>query len=111
MGVTKSNLFTEEQNQLALYAKALGHPARIAILEHLLQANACINGDLVKELGLAQPTISQHLNALKEAGIIQGTIEGTRMNYCINPSCWQEIQKALSMFLGRFKFPPQPDCC
>lgn len=111
MGVTKSNLFTEEQNQLALYAKALGHPARIAILEHLLQANACINGDLVKELGLAQPTISQHLNALKEAGIIQGTIEGTRMNYCINPSCWQEIQKALSMFFGRFKFPPQPDCC
>lgn len=111
MGITKTDLFTQQQNQLALYAKALGHPARIAILEHLLTANACINGDLVKELGLAQPTISQHLKALKEAGIIQGNIEGTRMNYCINPQCWQELQKVLSSFFNRFQSPGKADCC
>lgn len=65
--------------------KALGHPARIAILEYLLKVNDCICGDLVKELPLSQATISQHLTALKEAGLIQGTIEGNRICYCVDP--------------------------
>src|SRR4051812_37470903 len=77
MGLTKTELFTENQNEMAAMAKAIAHPARIAILQHLLKANACINGQLVEELGLAQATISQHLKELKAVGLIQGTIEGT----------------------------------
>ena len=76
MGITKSEIFTAEQNELAALAKVLGHPARIAILEHLLQIDKCICGDLVLEIGLAQPTISQHLKELKNAGLIKGNIEG-----------------------------------
>lgn len=99
MGITKVELFTQEQNQLAQAAKVLGHPARIAILEHLLRANSCINSDLVEELGLAQATISQHLRELKDLGLIQGTVEGTRLCYCINPSKWAEINR---LFMGLF---------
>ena len=98
MGATKTELFTDRQNELANMAKAIGHPARIAILQHLVKINACICGDLVEELGLAQPTISQHLKELKNAGIIQGTIEGTSVCYCINPQVWQEYRQMFSVF-------------
>ena len=74
MGVTKTDLFTDAQNEIAATAKAFAHPARVAIIHHLLKSNVCINGDLVEELGLAQATISQHLRELKDIGIIQGTI-------------------------------------
>ncbi len=84
MGITKTELFTNEQTKLAQLAKAFGHPARIAIIEHLLKVNSCICGDLVNELPLAQPTISQHLKELKNAGIIKGTIEGKSICYCID---------------------------
>ncbi|MCB0761219.1 MAG: winged helix-turn-helix transcriptional regulator [Flavobacteriales bacterium] len=103
MGITRTDLFTETQNELAQIAKALGHPARIAIIQHLVAANACINSDLVQELGLAQATISQHLRELKDAGIIQGTIEGTRVSYCINPQRWTEISKAMDSLFGSYK--------
>jgi predicted transcriptional regulator len=96
MGVTKSSLFTEDQNKLAGKAKVLGHPARIAIIEYLLQSKVCINGDLVNELGLAQATISQHLKELKQSGIIQGNIEGTSVCYCIDPNGWNEFKKSFS---------------
>ena len=76
MGLTKTEIFTDKQNKLATMLKALGHPARIAILQHIIKADTCICGDLVDELGLAQPTISQHLKELKNVGLIQGTIEG-----------------------------------
>ena len=99
MGLTKSEIFTEEQNQLATIAKVLGHPARIAIIQHLFKLNSCVCGDLVNEIGLAQPTISQHLKELKKVGIIKGTIEGTSVCYCINPSTWKEIKTLLSSFL------------
>jgi len=92
MGATRTELFSEEQNALAMAAKAFAHPARVAIIQHLLKINACINGDLVEELGLAQATISQHLLELKEIGIIQGRVEGTRVNYCLNPERWAEIK-------------------
>lgn len=111
MGVTKSDLFTEAQNDMAMAAKALGHPARIAIIEYLLKANRCINGDLVNELGLAQPTISQHLRELKGIGIIQGTIEGTSVSYCINPKRWAEIQKKFNEIFSQFEDPTSKDCC
>ncbi len=84
MGATKTEHFTKQQNQLAVIAKALGHPARIAIIEHLLKVNECICGDLVKEIPLSQPTISQHLKELKNAGIIKGNIEGNSICYCID---------------------------
>lgn len=84
MGVTKVESFTKEQNELAMIAKALAHPARIAILQHLIEVKACITKDIVDELPLAQPTISQHLKELKKAGLVQGNIEGTSICYCVN---------------------------
>lgn len=110
MGITRSDLFSAEQNTLALAAKAFAHPARVAIIQHLLKAKACINGDLVEELGLAQATISQHLRELKEIGIIQGTIEGTRVNYCINPKKWKEVKSQLLHLFDQFD-NPESSCC
>lgn len=111
MGVTKTNLFTEEQNQLAFFAKAFSHPARVAIIQHLLKTNACINGDLVLELGLAQATISQHLRELRDIDIIQGTIEGSRISYCINPLKWKEIRGQFDELFDAFSMPLDVDCC
>jgi predicted transcriptional regulator len=103
MGVTRTDLFTKEQNELAQVAKAIAHPARVAIIQYLLRCNACINGDLVQELGLAQATISQHLRELKDIGIIQGTIEGVSVSYCINASRWNEIKSMLDILFSQFK--------
>lgn len=110
MGVTKTELFTEQQNALASAAKALAHPARIAILEYLLKSDTCINGDLVQELGLAQATISQHLWELRDIGIIQGSIEGVSVCYCINPEKWNEVQSVFNSFFKKYK-QPKGDCC
>ncbi|MFO7826416.1 MAG: metalloregulator ArsR/SmtB family transcription factor [Cyclobacterium sp.] len=107
MGVTKSDLFSETQNELAAVAKVLAHPARIAIIQYLLKSNTCINGHLVEELGLAQATISQHLKELKNSGIIQGTIEGVSVSYCINPLRWEEIK---GIFNSLFESFPSPNC-
>ena len=101
MGVTKTEVFTEEQNQLAEYAKALAHPARIAILEYLLKHKSCITGDLVEELPLSQSTVSQHLKELKRVGIIQGTIEPPRVCYCIDEEVWQNAKSALLSILNQ----------
>jgi DNA-binding transcriptional ArsR family regulator len=98
MGITKTALFTSEENELAIVLKALGHPARIAIMNYLAKMNECICGDLVNELPLAQPTISQHLKELKNAGLIQGTIEGTSICYCINSDGFEKIR----FFFERF---------
>lgn len=98
MGATKKDLFTADQNILAEMAKAIAHPARIAILQELLRANACICGDLVNELGLAQATISQHLKELKNVGLIQGNIEGTSVCYCINPGVWNNYKVVFGAF-------------
>ena len=102
MGLTKSEIFTDRQNKLAGMMKALAHPARIAIIQHLIKANACICGDLVGELGLAQPTISQHLKELKNAGLIQGTIEGVSVCYCIEPTAWKLLNKELDAFFASY---------
>jgi DNA-binding transcriptional ArsR family regulator len=103
MGLTKSEIFTDKQNKLAGMMKALAHPARIAIIQHLIKTNACICGDLVDELGLAQPTISQHLKELKNAGLIQGTIEGTSVCYCIEPRAWMNYQKEIGALFAGYK--------
>ncbi len=92
MGATKTDHFTDKQNQLATLAKALGHPARIAIMDYLLRTDACICGDIVNELPLAQPTVSQHLKELKNAGLIKGSIEGRAVCYCINERALQKLQ-------------------
>ena len=109
MGVTKSEIFTDKQNRLAAMMKALAHPARIAIVQHLIKTNACINGDLVEELGLAQATISQHLKELKNAGLIQGTIEGTSVCYCIEPKMWALYQKEIGALFAAYK--GSDNCC
>jgi len=92
MGITKSKHFTEEQNELATLAKAIGHPARIAIIQHLIKVNSCVCGDIVNELPLAQPTVSQHLKELKNAGLIKGTIEGNAICYCLNKEGFDKIK-------------------
>jgi len=109
MGLTKTEIFTEEQNRLAIMLKALAHPARIAILQQIMKANACICGDLVGELGLAQATISQHLKELKNAGLIQGTIEGVSVCYCIEPGAWKLLSEQLGNFFGTYN--QMDNCC
>ncbi|MFV0346522.1 MAG: ArsR/SmtB family transcription factor [Bacteroidales bacterium] len=84
MGASKTDHFSEQQNRIATIAKALGHPARVAIIDYLLKVNQCICGDIVSKLPLSQPTISQHLRELKSAGLIKGTIEGNSVCYCID---------------------------
>ena len=103
MGVTKSEIFTKKQNKLATMLKALAHPARIAILEHVINSRSCICGDLVEELGLAQATISQHLKELKTAGIIKGTVEGTSVCYCINDKIWKQYIQEMETFFVSYK--------
>lgn len=110
MGATKSDLFTKQQNQMANMAKALAHPARIAILQYLVRKNACVCGDLVEELGLAQATTSQHLKELKTAGIIQGSIEGVSVCYCINPKVWNEYKELFSDFFKEVNLTGK-SCC
>lgn len=109
MGITKSEIYTSKQNKLATVLKALAHPARIAIIEHLVKSDECICGDLVEELGLAQATISQHLKELKSIGIIKGCVEGTSVSYCIDEKVWKQIKNELESFLVSYKTIQQ--CC
>ncbi len=110
MGITKSEIFTEEQNQLASIAKVLGHPARVAILNHLFSINACVCGDLVEEIGLAQPTISQHLKELKNLGLIKGNVDGTKVCYCIDTENWSKMKQVMILFLNQ-DLENKIDCC
>ena len=109
MGATKTDLFTKQQNEIAGMAKAIAHPARVAILQYLVKKNACVGGDLVEELGLAQPTTSQHLKELKNAGIIQGTVEGTSVCYCINAKVWKQYKELFNSFFKDVN--PEGNCC
>lgn len=110
MGVTKTEQFTDNQNKIALLAKVIGHPARVAILQHLFKINSCFCGDLVTEIGLAQPTISQHLKELKQIGLIKGTIDGTSVCYCIDRKNWNLMKQNIMSFLNQDVLPNQ-DCC
>jgi predicted transcriptional regulator len=108
MGLTKTDLYTAEQNKLALLAKAMSHPARIAILDFLIKSDQCITGDIVKEIGLAQATISQHLKELKHLGLIQGTVSGVSVCYCINEPKWNEIKILFNKFFDNYI---SENCC
>lgn len=101
MGASKSAYFSEEENRIATIAKALGHPARVAIMAHLAQVNACICSDIVHELPLAQPTVSQHLKELKQAGLIKGAIEGNAICYCIDSEALQALARYLVDVLAK----------
>lgn len=107
MGITKSTLFSKTDNRLAQTAKALGHPARIAIIKHLLKVNACICNDLMDVIHLSQPTLSQHLKELKTAGIIQGSVEGTSICYCLN----EKAIAPLKTLLEKISRHDKPTCC
>jgi ArsR family transcriptional regulator, arsenate/arsenite/antimonite-responsive transcriptional repressor len=99
MGLSKKESFTARQNRIADLAKALAHPARIAILEFLAGQTACVCGDIVEELPLSQATVSQHLAELKRIGLIKGEIEGPRVCYCIDQKAWTDAKQLLSQFL------------
>ncbi|MGJ1266597.1 ArsR/SmtB family transcription factor [Sphingobacterium spiritivorum] len=101
MGITKTEIFTDEQNKLASLFKVLGHPARIAILQYIIDQKTCICNDLVDELGLAQATISQHLKELKNMGIIKGSIEGKSVCYCIEENVWKHFQQQFNIFFNQ----------
>jgi ArsR family transcriptional regulator, arsenate/arsenite/antimonite-responsive transcriptional repressor len=104
MGITKTEGFSTEQNELAGIAKALGHPARIAIMQYLMSVDTCICGDIVNVLPLAQPTISQHLKELKNAGLINGNVEGNAICYCVNRETVAAFLEAMSLFKSKKKF-------
>jgi DNA-binding transcriptional ArsR family regulator len=110
MGATKTEQYTEAQNELANRLKALAHPARLAIVEQLLDSNTCVCGDLAESLGLAQPTVSRHLKELKNAGIIRGTIEGKRVCYCIDHQGWGELRQWVETLFARFEDGTE-NCC
>tara|TARA_R110002072_G_scaffold15899_1_gene63190 strand:+ start:49 stop:378 length:330 start_codon:yes stop_codon:yes gene_type:complete len=99
MGITKAHRFTEQQNNLATMAKALAHPARIAILQYLSTQKNCVCGSIVNEIGLAQATVSQHLKALKEAGLVQGTVDGVRTCYCLDTQRLENVKGQLANLL------------
>ena len=110
MGLTKTEMFTDQQNEIAIFAKAFGHPARVSILQKLFKLDTCFCGDLVGEIGLAQPTISQHLKELKHLGLIKGTVEGTSVCYCINKDNWLKMKNIMIQFLDQ-DVPKNEDCC
>ena len=109
MGATKTEHFTDKQNAIAILAKALGHPARVAIVEYLVKVDACICGDIVNELPLAQPTISQHLKELKNAGLIKGNIEGNAICYCIDEKAIGKLQDYFEKIAS--KLDRKNNCC
>jgi len=110
MGLTKTYIYTPEHNRIASFAKVIGHPARLAILQHLLKVQACICGDLVDEIGLSQPTISQHLREMKDIGLIKGNIEGTKVCYCIDDDTYNELRTIFSK-LFNLDLSADNSCC
>ena len=110
MGLTKSEIFTDQQNEIANISKVFGHPARVAILQYLFKTDSCICGDLVDEIGLAQPTISQHLKELKNIGLIKGNIDGTSVCYCIDKDNWTQMKTIISEFLNQ-DLNKENSCC
>ena len=109
MGATKKNQFTIIQNRKAELFKALGHPARIAILEFIIQQPSCVCGDIVEELPLSQSTISQHLTALKNVGIIKGDISGVKTCYCIDDEVWVELGVVSNLLMNSYR--EKNKCC
>jgi ArsR family transcriptional regulator, arsenate/arsenite/antimonite-responsive transcriptional repressor len=111
MALNKKEAFTQQDQDLAVFANALSHPARIAILKLLAEHQECICGKIVELLPLAQSTVSQHLKELKKAGLIDGTIDGPRSCYCINPQAFQEFSVSFNNMLDTLKIDNSKTCC
>ncbi len=112
MAINKKDVFKKEESELADFAKALAHPARIAILKALAKNGTCICGEIVEVLPLAQSTVSQHLKELKKAGLIKGTIEGTKSCYCINWPVFEAFSEIISkLFLSLKAQGEENKCC
>ncbi len=116
MATHKRAEFTEAEQQLAAVAKALGHPARVAIVRLLAQRRACVCGELVLELPLSQSTVSQHLKELKAAGLVQGEVDGPRVCYCFDATGWAAARQLLGGLLAEMPAPTAsavaaPRCC
>ena len=107
MGLSKTEEFTKTQNEIANLAKALGHPARIAILQFLAEKKVCVCGDIVDELPLSQSTVSQHLKELKKVGLIKGDIEGPSVCYCLDNKAIAKAKK----LLGDLLHEAHDSCC
>ncbi|MEO1012415.1 MAG: metalloregulator ArsR/SmtB family transcription factor [Bacteroidota bacterium] len=107
MGTTKTELFNPSQNRLAVAAKVMGHPARVAILHYISKKEGCICNDLVDVIGLSQPTISQHLNEIKKIGLIKGTFKGKNLCYCIDREKWEELEQLFRLFFYKIN----QNCC
>ena len=110
MGATNTEHYTDKQNEIAIMAKALGHPARVAIMEYLIKVDSCICGDIVNELPLSQPTVSQHLKELKNAGLIKGNIEGTAICYCVDEKGVEKIKGFFSHMSDSLE-KKKNECC
>jgi len=110
MGATNTSSFTKRQNEIAEIMKAMAHPARVAIIDYLLKTDSCICGDIVNELPLAQPTVSQHLKELKNAGLIQGSVEGNAICYCINEKTFLKFQEFMAD-ISRKIIKQKSNCC
>ena len=111
MAIHKRESFSTEEQELAEFAKSLAHPARIAILKVLAERNECICGEIVEVLPLAQSTVSQHLKELKNAGLINGTVDGPRSCYCINWQAFEKFMSAFSFLFNKLKTQNQKSCC
>ena len=107
MGVSKTQLFDQRQNEIARVAKVLAHPARVAILQYISRQDGCICSDLVAETGLAQATISQHLAEIKSIGLLKGNFQGKNLCYCIDPERWNALQELFDSFFTRIRI----QCC
>lgn len=110
MGITKTAAFTKAHNRIAVLLKAMAHPARVAIIDYLLQVDTCICGDIVNELPLAQATVSQHLKALKSAGLIKGTIEGNAICYCIDETSIADLRHYFAQIYSSLE-TKRKNCC
>lgn len=110
MGISKTANYQEQELDIARYTKALGHPARVAIIQLLLKKQSCICGDIVEELPISQSTVSQHLKELKNSGLIKGEIEGTSVCYCLDPKEWLKAKNLMDELFKNFN-PLAENCC
>ncbi|MFN8250527.1 MAG: metalloregulator ArsR/SmtB family transcription factor [Ferruginibacter sp.] len=111
MAIHKKEAFSQKEQELAAFAKAMSHPARIAILKILAQRNECICGEIVEVLPLSQSTVSQHLKELKNAGLVNGTVDGPRSCYCINWKAFEKFMSEFSFLFNKLKVQNEKACC
>jgi len=110
MASSKSNLFDQELNTISILFKSLAHPARLSILKYLAETRVCITGDISDELPLSRTTVNQHLTGLKKAGLIQGKVDGVKVNYCLNPEKVKELVQLANCFFKEINIASEFEC-